>query len=132
MFNSCPHKTNIANCEICTKTNLSTEQPVELSDSLMKVLKKLHVWVTQEPSQPSSPDAQQWVRHYVEEAMSMASLIERAPKRESVAFDESALVAKALEMYGMIDIEQMYRTVKAMRELKMSPYCVTIQIEGGA
>lgn len=51
-------------------------------------------------------------------------------EREIVAFDEAMLVAKALEMYGMIDTEQMYRTVKAMRKLKMSPYGVVNQIEG--
>lgn len=37
-------------------------------------------------------------------------------------FDESTLVNKAIDMYGMIDIEQMYRTVKAMRELNMSAF----------
>jgi hypothetical protein len=37
-------------------------------------------------------------------------------------FNENNLVIKALDMYGMIDTEQMYRTIKAMRELNMSPY----------
>ena len=38
-----------------------------------------------------------------------------------VPFDEKALIGKAIDMYGMIDTEQMWRTVNAMRFLNMSP-----------
>lgn len=46
----------------------------------------------------------------------------RDRKRESSAlpFDEKTLIGKALDLYGSIDTEQMYRTVKAMRALNMS------------
>ena len=36
-------------------------------------------------------------------------------------FDKRRLIMQALEMYGMINEEQLMRTVKAMRALNMSP-----------
>lgn len=48
----------------------------------------------------------------------------------SQPFDEKMLVHKALDLYGSIDTEQMYRSVKAMRALNMSVFPTT-DIEDG-
>jgi hypothetical protein len=62
-------------------------QPSDTSDNapdnLIKVLRKLQAWVTQEPSQPSSLDAQQWVKHHIDEALSLAMLSKREIKHEA-------------------------------------------------
>jgi hypothetical protein len=41
---------------------------------------------------------------------------------ELLPFDKERLASEACSTFGMIDTEQMMRTVKAMRKLNMSPH----------